>query len=145
MRLRNFLLADAVAVSSDNKAYIHGAGVTSIPAADFPYAHPKLGIFITLVFEEGELGAPHRALVVLRDEKPGGSSPETLLDVNLSPPDRMANLVVMSLAGDVVGLGFPRQSRYGFVLSVDGVELDRIRVEVGTPTPKLDRGSSGEP
>lgn len=145
MRIRNFLLADAIAVSSDKKVFIHGAGVTSIPAADFPYAHPKLGIFITLVFEEGEVGTPRRALVVLRDEKPGGSLPETLLDVNLSPPDGMGNLVIMSLVSDIVGLGFPRQSRYGFVLSVDGVELDCIRVEVGTPTPTLGRGSSGEP
>ena len=66
----------------------------------------------------------------------------TLLDVNLSPPHGMGNLVVMNLVSDIVGLGFPRQSRYGFVLSMDGVELDCIRVEVGTPIPTLGEMSS---
>lgn len=140
MRLRNFILADAVAVNSDNKTYIHGAGVTSIPATDFPYGHPKLGIFITLVFENDELGTSHRLLVLLQDENRDGQ-PEILLDTNMSPPENMdiqSELAVMSLAGDIVGLSFPKPSQYGFVLLVDGRELDRVRVDVGTPTLMLD-------
>jgi hypothetical protein len=135
MKVRNFILADAVS-RGDGKLYIHGAGITSIDAGDFPYTHPRLGMLITLVREDERLGGTHRILVELTTAN--GERVATLLETEIQLPGEEARSdqpLVANLLGEFAGLVFPTRSRYWLVLSVDDQELDRLPVAVGTPPP----------
>jgi hypothetical protein len=134
VKVRNFILADSVAQGGQKKTYIHGAGVTSITAPAFPYAHPKLGMLLTLV-REAEEGA-REVVVALKDDQ-GGDIAELIhadvpaFEVATSPP---TVLVVLS---DISGVPFPAAGRYWIVLTVGDEELDRMVLDVVEGPPGI--------
>jgi hypothetical protein len=136
MRVRDFIIADTV-TAADRKAYIHGAGVKSIPATTFPYAHPKLGLYVTIVFEQAERGDPHRVVVAVQER--GQNAAAVIVDSGETrfPDVRVAGeetVFTATFVVDVVGLEFSKAGSYAFVLIVDEQELDGIWFDVGATT-----------
>jgi hypothetical protein len=113
--------------------FIHGGGVTSIAAPAFPYAHPRLGLLVTLVYEGPEDDdAPHQLRVAIEDDQ--GQEITRLVELESSPPPQRFETrdtkALLHLLGDAAGLSFPEPGRYWVVLSLNDDELDRIVLDV---------------
>jgi len=133
MRVRNFMLAEAIA-GRDGYHVIHGAGFTGLNVQRFPYTHQKVSLYVTLVREAQDTAGGHRLQVELLD--PDLNKLEALADGQIelpSEPDGDDPLLI-TYVGQCAGIGFPRQGIYSITLSVDGVELDRMTIAVGDHT-----------
>jgi hypothetical protein len=128
VKVRNFILADAVAQGGQKKTYIHGAGVTSITAPAFPHVHPKLGMLLTLVREGDEVA--NQVVVKLEDGQ--GHEIARLIETDLPAHDEptVPPTLVLVLS-DMSGLPFPAAGRYWIVLTVGDEELDRMVLDLG--------------
>jgi hypothetical protein len=132
MRIRNFIIADAVAPGLEGKTFVHGGGVSAIAAPQFPYVHPRLGLMITLVYESPEDDIPHRLKVVIEND----AADEIAVPVDSeipAPPESFETregFRLIHLLGDIAGLLFEEPGRYWVALRVDDNELDRMVLEV---------------
>lgn len=133
MRVRNFILADAVAGGPQGKTFVHGAGVSGIAAAEFPYVQPQLGLLLTLVYESPEDDIEHHVEIVVEDDE--GTETAKVLEFTTPPPtegfDAREAFRLVHLVGDVVGLEFEHPGRYWIILKLDDTELDRMVLGVG--------------
>jgi len=133
MKVRNFIVADAVAQGPGGKMFIHGGGLTSVVAPRFPYAQPRLGLLVTLVYDRPEDDVGHQQVrVVLEDDQ--GQEVTRLIDHEAEPPpepfaERKSN-ALLHMVGEISGLSFATPGRYWVVLSLDGEELDRMMLDV---------------
>ncbi len=146
MRIRNFIVADAISQGPDGKFFVHGGGVTSIDAFGFPYAHPSLGVLITLVYEGPEDDVEQHIEVVVAKE--GASTGNTLLDMTApTPPDAFEareSWRLIHLIGTVSGLQFEESGLYWVALRLNDREVDRMVLmvsEIARP-PELPSGSA---
>jgi len=130
MRLRTFILADAVTVSADGKAFIHGGGVGRVYAQSFPWTQPQLAAFVTLVGEGEEPGSEHTLSLGFRG--PRGQDLEARVDGDFKIPPRGRDDVeaTINFTTQFIGAEFPEPGVYWLCLVFDGVELDRIPVSV---------------
>lgn len=134
MRIRNFIVADAVSQGPQGKFYVHGGGVTSIGALAFPYVHPTLGLLATIVYDSPEDDIEHHLEVLVQMD--GSDRPEsTIVDLHTDkPPDAFEmrrSWHLLHLIGDVNGLQFKEPGRYWVVLKIDASERDRLMIDVG--------------
>lgn len=83
------------------------------------------------------LGGTYRVMVELAttDEQRLATLLETDIQIPRGEEANPNQPIVVNLLGEIAGLVFPIPSRYWFVLSLDGKELDRLLVAVGTPPP----------
>lgn len=130
MRIRAFLLADAVAADAVGKGFIHGAGVGAINATSFPWTQPQLAVYVMLEREDEAYGSDHSlALTFYRpDGEPLGPEIETNFRIERgeveSSPERV------NLAATLNGLVFPEDGVYTVALRLDDRELDRTHIYV---------------
>ncbi len=140
MRIRNFIIADAVSPGPQGKMFVHGGGVTKIGALQFPFVQAKLGLLVTLVYESPEDDVEqHVEIAIVNDQ-----DVETvkLLDLEApKPPESFETREawrLLHLIGDVSGLLFEEPGRYWVVLKLNGNEIDRMLLDVervGLPPP----------
>jgi hypothetical protein len=130
MRVRNFLLADAVAVGPEGKAFIHGAGIDRVHAMTFPWTQPQLAAYITLLREEEQFGSDH--YFRFRFLRPDGSrlGPEIGGNFRIPTPQDPDSPVQMNLALALAGIEFPEAGRYEAELEVDEEVLDSLPLVV---------------
>lgn len=131
MRVRNFIVADAVSPGLQGKMFVHGGGVTSIAAAAFPYVHPQLGLLLTLVYEGPEDDIEQRVQVAIENNE--GDEVATVLDLETDKPsepfEERKSFLLIHLLGEMAGLQFEKPGRYWMVLKLNGEELDRMMLD----------------
>lgn len=130
MRIRAFLLADAVAADAVGKGFIHGAGVSAINAASFPWTQPQLAIYVMLEREEEPYGVDHS--LALRFVRPDGEplGPEIGSNFRIEQGEFEGLPERVNFAATLNGLLFPEAGVYTVVLQLDGEELDRTHIYV---------------
>ena len=133
-------MADAVE-SSGGKLYALGAGWNRLGAPGFPVVHPRMGIGVLLTVESGEPRSCRLELRMLGPdgrERAFGSAPDGTeqrsLGVDVQVQGSLEDVVV-PMAMNLDGLGFDRPGGYAFVLSVSGVEEERLEFSVGEVQP----------
>ena len=138
MRMRAFLIADAVSADAAGKGYLHGAGVAEINATSFPWTQPQLAVYAVLEREDEAYGSDHSVAIRLL-----GPAEQTLheLGTNLrldrGPDPELPERVTIALT--LNGIVFPEPGVYAFVVAFDDDEMDRIlvRVQEAGPQPQL--------
>ncbi len=137
MRIRNFIVADAVAGGEVGKVFIHGGGVTSIRAIEFPYVHPQLGLMLTLVYEGPEDDIEQHVTVTILDD--AGEERATVIDLQAPVPEetfeQRESWQLLHVLGQVAGLRFTEPGRYWVVLRVNDAEIDRMVLNVELVAP----------
>ena len=131
MKLLNLMLADAASADSAGKLYIHGGNIFELEAEDFPYSQPNLAVVVTLAGEASDVGADPRHLRIFRLD-PDGQPMDDLHDMTLPEPEGGGAPNYFSMIGHMIGLRFPREGRYWIVAEVDGAEVARVPLHVGT-------------
>jgi hypothetical protein len=137
VRIRNFILADAVSPGHGKKIFIHGAGVAMITGPEFPYVHPRLGLFVTLIYESAEDDAVHRVRVLCKDEHDHEVAEVLTIETPVPPVafEARDSFQLINVAGDIAGLAFETPGRYWIVLELDDHELDRMVLNVAEGPP----------
>lgn len=133
MRLRSFLLADAVSLGEAGKIYVHGGGIVRLTVESFPWTQPQIDVLLRLERTTEEIGSDHE--VVIRLVNQGG---ETMAELRANyrvpkPPDPDTPLT-MNMAGGFTGVPFPEPGPYAVLALVDGVEIDRLPLHIDTMT-----------
>jgi hypothetical protein len=141
MRIRNFIVADAISPGLQGKWFVHGGGVTEIAAFEFPHIQAQLGLLITLVYEGPEDDIEqHVEIAIVSDE---GVETAKLLDLPAAKPadafESRKTWALLHLIGEVNGLLFEEPGRYWVVLMLNGTEMDRMVLQVHRlgPPPSL--------
>lgn len=141
MRIRNFIVADAVSGGPQGKWFVHGGGVTQISAFEFPYVQAKLGLLVTLVYEGPEDDIEHDVEIAIASD--AGIETTKLLQLHAPKPpeafETRKSWQLLHLVGDVSGLPFDEPGRYWVVLKLNGNEMDRMLLDVERlgPPPSL--------
>jgi hypothetical protein len=131
MRIRNFMLADAVAASADGKAYIHGGGITSVTAASFPATHPQLAVYLVLEREDEQFGTEHTLdlrIVSASGASVGGT--QTVGVVAFRPGEIAGIPEHVTVAATFVGFAFPEAGLYYVIAVIDGDEAAHLPLAV---------------
>ena len=132
MILRAFILADAVTFTADGKYFIHGGGVDRIFAAHFPWTHPQLAAFVTLVPEADDVPGSDRHLeieFVDEDDQPI----EARIGGNFRIPPSDASrgrFPTVHFNGNFVGVAFREPGVYWVRALVDHQELGRLPLTI---------------
>jgi hypothetical protein len=132
MRIRNFIVADAVSGGPQGKWFVHGGGVTEISAFEFPYIQAKLGLLITLVYDGPEDDTEQDVEIAIVSD--AGVETAKLLQLHAPKPpeafEARESWQLIHLIGDVSGLRFDEPGRYWVVLKLNGNEMDRMLLDV---------------
>jgi hypothetical protein len=129
VRVRGFLIADAVSADAGGKAYLHGAGIAEINATAFPWTQPQLAVYALLEREEEAYGSDHS--LSLRLVGPGEQALTELganVRIDRSEDPELSERV--NLAVTLNGIVFPEPGVYAFVVTFDNDEIDRVLVRV---------------
>lgn len=131
MKVRAFLIADAVSSGEEGKLFIHGGGITRITGS-FPLTQPALSILVRLEREDEELGTDHQ--LVVRMINPAGAQ-VVELDTNYRIPGSANEQYPMTVdfVGGFTGLEFEEPGLYHFVAVIDGTEVDRLPLALDPP------------
>ncbi|HEY7934549.1 MAG TPA: hypothetical protein VID48_12075 [Solirubrobacteraceae bacterium] len=136
MRVRNFILADAV--GGEGIYFLHGAGLERIQAHQFPHIHPTIGVLVTLVLEPGDKATESQLTIALVQED--GVAVDVLMQGKLAlpeiPEDPDQGVSVINLVAQKIGLTVPRGGRHWVTLEVGEMELDRTALAVGALAPE---------
>ena len=131
MRIRNFIIADAVS-GAQGKWFVHGGGVTKIGAVEFPYVQAKLGLLVTLVYEGPEDDIEHDVEIAIVSD--AGVETAKLINLHTSKPPKAfearESWQLLHLVGDISGLRFDEPGRYWVVLKLNGDQMDRMLLDV---------------
>lgn len=131
MKVRNFILADAA--SGEGLFFLHGAGISTIAVQGFPYAHPRISVFVTLVVGEDDKPGNRELVIALteRDGKPVDRILTGTLELPSIGPGTTgagtpAPIAVINIVAHKVGLRAAREGLHWVALEVDGEQLDRL-------------------
>jgi hypothetical protein len=140
VRVRTFLLADAVDIGTAGKIYVHGGGINQISPPTYPWTLPQLGVLVTLEREEEELGSDH--YLRLTFVAPSGETigPELATNFRVPAPSVAETPVQIHFSMSVSGVRFPTPGVYAVEVAVDRTVLDRLRL-VLAEAPALNNGS----
>lgn len=154
MRLRSFVLADAVVVQPDGKAVIFGAGIGRIIAQTLPWSQPQLAAYITVEIDQEPAESVHTFTVEVLD-------PEETAIVNgrvtgsFAVPNRPPNaldgeLLSINFAPVFAALQFSQSGLHYVRLAFDDQEMDRFPLAVTLepreePTTWTTIGQGGSP
>ena len=138
MRIEAFL-ADAVQAMGGKLSAL-GIGWSTLSAPRFPARHDRVALGIVLRIPPEEAKAAHRLSVRLLGPddtaRPLGRRPDGGELVELDAPFSVQATDVEATATFALnfdGLVFEEPGTYAFVLSVDGLERDRLAFRVQTP------------
>ena len=127
------ILADAVQAVA-GKLYVLGGGWDTLYAARFPARHPSLGIGVRVRVPWTQIDKEFTLSVDLVDEDGHSVFGDKSISQKFRSgrprglPDGVDVGVVRALT--INGLVFPREGGYSFVVSIDGVEAQRISFRV---------------
>jgi hypothetical protein len=128
------MLAEAIG-GADGYHYIHGAGFTGLNVQRFPYTHPTISVYLTLVREQQDPDGAHDLQVELRDSS--GQARGMLVQSSIELPKQPggSDPLVLTYVGNCAGLHFPQPGVYWVTLSFDDRELDRLAINVAAHNP----------
>ncbi|MGH2406456.1 MAG: tetratricopeptide repeat protein [Candidatus Limnocylindrales bacterium] len=130
MRILLALLAEHATASTDGRLYVVGGGIRTLQFASFPAIQPRLSVALGIEVGPSELGNEHtlsilaegpRAELVFRPVKVTFSMPPG--------PDR-ARAGYFHFVSNMDNVAFATAGEYGFVVHVDGVEIERVGIRV---------------
>ena len=127
------ILADAVQAVA-GKLYVLGGGWDTLYAPRFPARHPSLGIGVRIRVPWTQIDNEFTLSVDLVDEDGHSVFGDKTIGQKFRSgrprglPDGVDVGVVRALT--INGLVFPREGGYSFVVSIDGVEAQRISFRV---------------
>jgi hypothetical protein len=135
MRVRNFILADAIA--GDGLYFLHGAGLGRIQVREFPHIHPTISLLVTLVLERGdEAGEPEFKIALAQGD---GQPVDVIMQGKIQLPEIPVgpdqDEPVINLVARKVGMRVPGQGRHWVTLEVGGIELDRTPLVIEVLPP----------
>lgn len=132
MKLRVFLVADAVSLGEAGKFFVHGGGITRIEAESFPLTQPQLSVLVRLEREDEGLGTDHQ--LVVQVIQPDGSHLADLKTNYRIPGSADGDFpMTVNFAGGFSGLRFEQPGLYQVAIVNDEVELDRLPLLLEKP------------
>lgn len=130
MKLRNFIVADAVDFGSGGKVFIHGGGVTEIQAAKLPWPQPQLSVLVTLQPEDEAPGTDHVISVRFLREDGSPLGPELESNFRIGPREEPHETGGFHFGAGFAGVVFPEAGLYWVQVSVDETEIDRVPLRI---------------
>jgi hypothetical protein len=150
------ILCDSAAVES-NKLYIQGGGWNWVSPPQYPVVMGRIGLAMTIEVPYGATNRPHKLSIRLRSEDgaeyqaPGGDGDESdtaaadarhlRADAGFTlgrPPMLQAGeSQILALAMNFDQLEFEHPATWSFVITIDGLEVERLRFRLVGSNPMV--------
>jgi hypothetical protein len=140
VKLRAFLVGDAVSTGDGGKVFVHGGGIRLIRPTHYPWSHAQLGFLLTIEADDEVPGSDHEVTIRVLD--PDGARLADLTSGFRLGPAEHGLPPEFSFAATVQGLVLPVPGRYELVALVDEDEIARFPLVAVEPKAPNGGGES---
>jgi hypothetical protein len=146
VKVRAFMLADAVDTGPGGKLFVHGGGISRIrPPVGYPWTQPQLAVLLILEREGEPVGSDHEIQLRIVDANGETLGPELPVNFRFPPPVAEEAPTLVNLSATIAGLTFEAPGIYSVEARVDGELIDRLRLVLVEAAEKLKGPTEPEP